>query len=706
MATLVLSSAGNAIAGPLGASVGRIFGQQIDRSFRGGGSYGRLSDLRVQTSQYGSEIPAIYGRMRVAGTIIWASDLVESSVASKTGSQHSYTVSFAIALSSRPVVEIGRVWADGRLIRGAAGDNKIPFVLRLHQGREDQLPDPLIASFVGAENAPAYRGLALAVFEDFDLSTFGSRLPQITIELDTEDEPVGPSMLVSRIAGVEGETGSSIELVSGFAVQGDTRAEVVHQVSSLFDVPFVMTEDGWRVGRGGDVHVIAPEEIGRGEGGRRLSVVAAEHDLPSKVSVRYYDPTLDFAAGEQSARLPGPERLRRIEIAGVMNGNDAKTLAHRLLTSAWNSRRLVRLALPVSYAKIALGDRLQISGEGGAPLRVVAKSIQKGQLECLLARSEEEEVAVNAVAPLQVGLRSQALDVPSVPLKVALVELPVTSGTDAAMAIVAAGGPVPWRPVPLQVAIGGTLREMLAPRLPGGLGALTSPLPAGPADIFDECNDLNVVLECDVPLESVIDEALLAGANLISVDSELMQFGRAEYLGERRYRLSRLLRGRFGSKCQCEHSAGTQFVLLAPDRMATLTIPIDMAGAPVSLRAFDFNDGEAAVSGVFQAKALRPWAPVHLSSERRHGDFVLHWIRRSRLTSAWLDHVDVPLGELKEVYRVQLAGVAGTLLLETDTPTITIAAEDLNRLGAKPWSAEVRQVGDWGISDPVVLQIN
>ena len=37
----------------------------------------RLGDLAVQTSSYGSAIPRIYGRMRVAGTVIWATDLKE-----------------------------------------------------------------------------------------------------------------------------------------------------------------------------------------------------------------------------------------------------------------------------------------------------------------------------------------------------------------------------------------------------------------------------------------------------------------------------------------------------------------------------------------------------------------------------------------------------------------------------------------------------
>ena len=37
----------------------------------------RLGDLSVQTSSYGTPVPRIYGTMRVAGTVVWATELKE-----------------------------------------------------------------------------------------------------------------------------------------------------------------------------------------------------------------------------------------------------------------------------------------------------------------------------------------------------------------------------------------------------------------------------------------------------------------------------------------------------------------------------------------------------------------------------------------------------------------------------------------------------
>jgi hypothetical protein len=167
MATLVFTALGTAVGGPLGGALGSLIGNRIDRAVIGGGHREgpRLKELAVTTSSYGAAIPRHFGTVRAAGTIIWATDLAESS--EKTGggkgrpstSTYSYSASFAVALASRPIRRLGRVWADGNLLRGAAGDLKTGGALRVYTGHGDQQPDPLIATAEGAK-CPAYRGTA------------------------------------------------------------------------------------------------------------------------------------------------------------------------------------------------------------------------------------------------------------------------------------------------------------------------------------------------------------------------------------------------------------------------------------------------------------------------------------------------------------------------------------------------------------------
>src|SRR3982750_711425 len=120
MATLVLSTVGSALGGPVGGAIGALIGQSIDQQLLGGSTRGpRMGDLKVQTSSYGTQIPRVCGSLRVAGTVVWATDLVEGSETSGAKGQpdtvYNYTVSLAVALSSRQVKGVGRIWADGKL---------------------------------------------------------------------------------------------------------------------------------------------------------------------------------------------------------------------------------------------------------------------------------------------------------------------------------------------------------------------------------------------------------------------------------------------------------------------------------------------------------------------------------------------------------------------------------------------------------------
>ena len=188
MATLVFGSIGTAIGGPLGGAIGALVGRQADRALFGApGRQGpRLREMDVTLSTYGQPIPRVYGRMRKAGAVIWATELQEHADALGTGkgqpalTTYSYTANLAVALSSRPIQQIGRIWADGKLLRGAAGDLKVGGSLRVYLGSEDQPADHLIAAAEGETRCPAFRGLAYVGFEGLELATFGNRVPALT----------------------------------------------------------------------------------------------------------------------------------------------------------------------------------------------------------------------------------------------------------------------------------------------------------------------------------------------------------------------------------------------------------------------------------------------------------------------------------------------------------------------------------------------
>ena len=192
MATVALSLAGQfvggAVGGPLGATIGRalgaLAGSAVDAAIFGEKAAPvQHSDIRLQGSSEGGAIPKLYGWGRLAGNIIWATELEEmtqeSSGAKGTApSEDSEIVaSFAVAFCAGEVAWLGRVWADGQLLETEG------LTLRFYRGTEGQAVDSLIEAKQGADAAPAYRGLCYIVFERLPLAQFGNRIPNISVEL-------------------------------------------------------------------------------------------------------------------------------------------------------------------------------------------------------------------------------------------------------------------------------------------------------------------------------------------------------------------------------------------------------------------------------------------------------------------------------------------------------------------------------------------
>ncbi|MEQ1817365.1 MAG: glycoside hydrolase/phage tail family protein [Terricaulis sp.] len=203
MAELVLSTVGRAVGASLpgvwgavgslvGRTIGSMLGASIDNRLFGVSTTRegpRLTDLHLQASTEGASIPAVYGSVRIAGQVIWAARFKEHVDTSETGAggkgggarvttrTYRYTLSFAVGLCEGEVARIGRVWANGAPL------DLSTVAWRLHNGSEDQAPDSLIEAIDGAENAPAYRGLAYVVFEDLPLAAFGNAIPQLSFEI-------------------------------------------------------------------------------------------------------------------------------------------------------------------------------------------------------------------------------------------------------------------------------------------------------------------------------------------------------------------------------------------------------------------------------------------------------------------------------------------------------------------------------------------
>lgn len=251
MATIVLQAAGaglgTLLGGPVGGMVGRALGALaggfIDQRLFGGQRVHkgpRLTDLRVMSSTEGAPVPRLWGRMRVAGQVIWATDFIEKRKTQTEGGKgsaaagpkvrtYSYYANVAVALCEGEIDRVGRVWADGKIF------DMSRVTARVYTGSETQGPDSLITAVEGQGNVPAYRGLAYVVFEQLPLAQFGNRLPQLSFEVFRSCGGMeGHVRAVSLIPGST-EFGYDTQLVTRSGGEGVTLPENAHASAGQSD---------------------------------------------------------------------------------------------------------------------------------------------------------------------------------------------------------------------------------------------------------------------------------------------------------------------------------------------------------------------------------------------------------------------------------------------------------------------------------------
>jgi hypothetical protein len=263
MATLVLGAVGSAIGGAFGGAIlgfsgaaiggfiGSTIGSVVDNwivsslapAQRIEGA--RLDSLRITSSTEGAVIPRLFGRMRIGGNIVWATDFREEVNATSQGggkgsgpkvttTEYLYYASFAVALCEGEITGIGRVWADGKPM------DMTGVTWRWYPGDEAQSPDPFIAAKMGAANTPAYRGTAYVVFEELNLSGFGNRLPQISFEvfrpLADADTAEGLVKAVTLIPASGEFSYATVPVKKSPGAGGTTVAENLNAISDTADI--------------------------------------------------------------------------------------------------------------------------------------------------------------------------------------------------------------------------------------------------------------------------------------------------------------------------------------------------------------------------------------------------------------------------------------------------------------------------------------
>lgn len=610
MATLVFSTVGTVLGGPIGGAIGALIGQSIDQELLGPSSRGpRLGDLSVQSSSYGTQVPRIYGSMRVSGSVIWATDLVESSETTGAKGQpdttFSYSVSFAVALSSRTAASIGRIWADGKLLRGVDGDFKVGTTFRFYGGNEDQVVDPLIASVEGIASTPAYRGLALVVFENLELAEYGNRIPFLTFEVIADEAPLTVGAILADASAGAVDTSADQPLV-GYAAYGASMKAALEPIIDCFGID--LFDDGVRLrsSAGSETVAIAPDDLGNAADDRSVPRIerqqAPANDVATTLRLAYYDPARDYQSGEARASIgeQGGVEERR-EIPAVLDADSAKSLVQLVLARAWVKRDKVTLRLPPASFALEPGQVLDI------PLSPSQWVVETCTIDSFVVIAELRPCETSGAALVADSGRIVASpDVAVGEAVLALFDTPASlSLPNAPSVTLAASTATPgWRSPTVELSVGTQSQVHRTAARKSKLGRALTALPS--SDNPDASVDVEMV-DPGQWLLSSDEEALTWGANTAILGREVIQFAAAMPIGAGQFRLSGLLRGRDGTEsASAEHSADEWFVMVESNALRVIELPSFAIGTQIVARTIGPGSESVEAQATIGWGGLRP----------------------------------------------------------------------------------------------------
>lgn len=201
----------------------------------------------------------------------------------------------------------------------------------------------------------------------------------------------------------------------------------------------------------------------------------------------------------------------------------------------------------------------------------------------------------------------------------------------------------------------------------------------------------------------VIDQPI-ATANAALIGDEIIQFGDVTVINAQHVRLSRLLRGRLGTQwASSAHVASERFVLLN-DTLRAVPLSTQDIGQTIGWHVVTAGLTEldaTSQSMQYRARALMPYAPVHLQVHRNSaGDVLCSWKRCTRGQGEWRDGVDVPLNEANERYGLEI-WADSTLVHQTQvtSPSYTYShSQQMADIGEGIGAFELKI---WQISDVV-----
>lgn len=295
-----------------------------------------------------------------------------------------------------------------------------------------------------------------------------------------------------------------------------------------------------------------------------------EIDLPKLANVLYFDREKNYEQNTQESRrvIDTTENVYTLETPAVLVPNEAKQIIDRVMYQTWTARDKYQFTTNMDYAEIEPTDVIKINKENLTyTLRITKKDESQGV--CKFEAEAEDRTVYDQNGQGGGGDKPDDDIINRSGTGLILLDLPIFDKSDNNSGVYAVfdktdpsgkwGGAVILK----SQTINGQYQQI------DGGGAYSTI--GGTLDTLSNWNGKNIINYDEYvtvnlsngELESISEEDLLNGGNLCVIGNEILQFKEAELIDTNTYRLSGLLRARYGTeKWANKHNNSEQFILL------------------------------------------------------------------------------------------------------------------------------------------------
>jgi len=438
--------------------------------------------------------------------------------------------------------------------------------------------------------------------------------------------------------------------------------------------------------------------------GRRFERLRKSADeVPQAMWLSYQSPVHDYGSNSVHSIMPGgaSRRQESFTIPAVLD----EELAAQRVGSIHVDQEVARESISFKvekgrFTEFEPGNIINIPGDMGGGQAVVLERTLGVDLEVMVQSFDR-----SALLPLPVTVDLKKVSAPALSFsgRFFLMDLPLIREGQAAHDAFAAAAASPWNGWSVyrstRPQIGYKVLAQLGTRAIAGV--TTAAIAAGPETVFDRGNALYVKLYSG-ELISRPDSELFQGENSLALEVglgewEIVQFGEAELVDTRKYKLTRLLRGRRDTLQADSLPAGARVVIL-DGAVTELGLTNSKAGVSCYITSGPSNKDRSDASYIekehyFSRRGQRPFSPANLAGGLdAAGGLSLQCVRRDRA----LDAVDwntgpVPMSEAVEAYEWEVEGQ----VFETALPELALTSGELSSAGiAAPFTVAVYQVSE------------